>query len=519
MKRYITILLAVVSLSGSALAQSSAQSVLGTKVEVKSLEYQSDSVLLNLEFNLEDLEIGSQQSVVFAPKLFKGESELELPTVVVKSRGGARSYRRAVALGNKTALEEYDNLYGTPYKVIEYYGSGKNEKTVQYSMTLPYETWMVDSELSISCSKYGCCNIADSGMLAPQNNALAIEIPEVNVEGYDAIAQVELIKPEKVAVKRRDIAYSSALTFVVNSTRIDPNLANNQAELNSIDEMMQSVLSDSDYTITKVNITGFASPEGSLESNMKLSEGRAKALEELMKRKYRTIASGLYSVKFGGENWTRLAELVEEMEIADKQEILRIIRDIPIEKGREKALMDLNGGQPYRYLLKNVFPATRLVVVDVEYNIDAYDIERIKELISSKPQNLSLEEMYRLSEMYEVGDTEFESIFLTAASVYPEDYVALHNALVVEIRLGAMDRASELVGGIDHNTDSGEINNTLGVYYMMSGDYTKASELLSRAEQQGSSRAAANLKILETRIDIERKQEENEKLKAKIYGY
>lgn len=513
------ILIAVVSLSGSVMAQSPAQEVKGATLKLQSLEYLCDSVHLNLEFDLQGLDIGANHSVVFTPRLYKGENEISLPTLVVKSRGGARAYNRAVALDNKASLAQYEDFYGTPYSVVEFYGSGKKEKTFGYSLSIPYETWMVDSQLGVDYEEYGCCNIKGSDVILPSDNTLVIEIPEVNVEGYDAIAQVELIKPEKVAVKRRDIAYSSALTFKVNSTVIEPFLENNQAELNSIDEMMQSVISDSDYTITKVNITGYASPEGSLESNMRLSEGRAKALETLMKKKYSTIAPRLYSVKFGGENWARLAELVEEMEIADKQEILRIIRDIPIEKGREKVLMDLNGGQPYRYLLRNVFPATRLVVVDVEYNIDAYDIERIKELITSKPQNLSLEEMYRLSEMYEVGDSEFESIFLTAASVYPEDYVALHNALVVEIRLGAMERVGALAEGLDHNTDSGEINNTLGAYYMMLGDYTTARELLSRAEQQGSSRATSNLKILETRIDIERKQEENEKLKAKIYGY
>ncbi len=517
MKRYITILFAALSLSGSVIAQNATQRVLGAKVDVKGFEYLADSVKLDLEYNFDHLDIGVNQSAIFAPKIYKEQNSLDLPSVVARRRGGARSYNRATTLGNTKSIDKYDNLYGEPYQIVEYYGSEKLPR-VEYSVTVPYESWMVDSELFVDCSTYGCCSISDEGVLVPSGNKLLVDLP--TVETYDLDPQVQLIKPEKVAVKRRDIQYSSALIFRVNSTYIDANLEGNRAELASIDEMMQSVISDRDYTITKVNIIGFASPEGSLAANMKLSEGRASSLEKLMKREYRTIDSSLYSVRFGGENWEKLHEIVSNSGyIAHRDEILRIIEGVSIEDGRESKLMALRGGEPYRYLLKNVFPATRLVVVDVEYNIDAYDLERIGELIDTKPHNLSLEEMYRLSETYSVRDKEFEKIFRTAAEIYPDDQVALNNALVAEIRRGGDVGSMEyLAQRVDQQTELAELANSLGAYYMLSGDYDQAKSILQRAIELGSQRAKTNMDQLDAKLENLRQTEENDALRAKIYG-
>ncbi len=511
MKRYITIIVAVAALHTAAVAQNQ----LGVNIDVWEFDYQADSVKVNLEFDLEHLNIGLNESVVFAPNITNGEKSIELPTLVVRRRGGARSYDRAVTLDNAKSIETYDEWYGTPDQIIDYYGSDK-EQVVQYTQSIPYQTWMVGSEIYVACSTCGCCSAKDQGELTPSNNTLLIDTPSVDC--YNIEPQVELIKPEKVAIKRRDIAYSSALIFKVNSTYIDPNLERNQTELSSIDEMMQSVISDSDYTITKVNIIGYASPEGSTESNMRLSQGRAGALETLMKRKYKTINPKLYSVAFGGENWGKLYELVEQSEITERDQVLDLIKNVSIEDGREAKLVALNGGATYKYLLKNIFPATRLVVVDVEYNVDAYDLERIGELIDTKPQNLSLEEMYRLSETYNVDDPEFEKIFLTAVNIYPDDEVAQNNALVTEIRQGNTEAIERLALQVDIDTQTAELANSLGVYYMLTGDYTSAETMLLRAEELGCSRAEYNLEQLNSKLENMRQIEESEAFRRKIYG-
>ncbi|MFR9603388.1 MAG: DUF3868 domain-containing protein [Rikenellaceae bacterium] len=213
MNRYITILLVAFVAYTTATAQNNTQTILGAKVNIHDFEYEADSVKLNLEFDLDSLKIGPNQSVVFVPKVYKGENTYDLPTLVVRRRGGAKSYDRAEVLENTKSQEAYNEWYGSPYQIIEFYGSDK-ESAAQYNLTIPYESWMVESKLYVDCSTCGCCSAKDVGAIIPDDNTLFIDIPSVG--NYHFRPQVELIKPEKVAVKRRDIEYSSALIFKVN---------------------------------------------------------------------------------------------------------------------------------------------------------------------------------------------------------------------------------------------------------------------------------------------------------------
>lgn len=502
MKRYFLILWVAVT---------SALMANGALVSVNEYEYVADSVVVDLSIDLNEVELSSTETVALTPVMYKDGNEKYLPSVVLRGRSGAKSYRRAVTLNNAASLERYGNVYADNYAVID----AKDAGVVSYKYTIPYEKWMVDSEIAISSKCYSCCNTKIGDVITPEgDNLLTIDL--LDVEAYEVVPQVALIKPEPVAVKRKDIQYSSSLIFRVNSTYIDPKLQNNQAELDSIDMMMKSVLADKDYTITAVNIAGYASPEGTLAANKRLSEGRAKALERILKRKF-DIKGELYNVTFGGENWDALIPLVENGELTNKDEVVDIIKNVSIEDGRESKIMKLNGGNTYRYMLKNYFPKVRVVVVDVEFNVDAYDLDRIKEVIAVKPENLSLEEMYRLSETYEVESDEFTKVFLTAAMVYPNDEVALNNALVTDIKSGDIKGAAELVAKIDANSDSPVVLNSLGAYYMMAEDYVKAESLLTKAAEMGNQNAKDNLLILNRKLENIERIKAAEVLRAKIY--
>lgn len=512
MKTNIISLMAIFALMvGGFRAQASARNVVA---DVQSFEYIDDSVCLDLKIDLSGLDLSSNESLVLTPIISKGENQMTLQTIVLRGRNSAQSYQRSQNLGNSSKIAEYDKLYGEPYALIDYYGSDLDDVII-YKQTIPYKTWLVDSKVYLSSTRYSCCNSYDMGFMT-MNGDSQLSIAMLEVEPYNVAPQVAMVKPDKVAVKRRDIQYSSALIFRVNSSYIDPNLENNRAELQSIRSMMESVLHDSDYTITAVNIAGFASPEGSLSSNQILSERRATALENILKKEY-SLSSSLYNVRFGGENWDGLIPLVEASYMANKELVLAIIK-YDDEDQREPNIRKIDNGVTYSNLLANYFPAVRRVVVDIEYNVDAYDLDRIKELIDIKPENLSLEEMYRLSETYDMQSSEFTKVFLTAARVYPYDQVAIHNALVVDISTGDLESARELVERLDHQTSLATVANTLGAYYMLEGDYTQSKTLLERARELGSPEAEYNLAELEAKLANIVKINEALALRNKIYG-
>lgn len=108
-----------------------------------------------------------------------------------------------------------------------------------------------------------------------------------------------------------------------------------------------------------------------------------------------------YSTRFGGEDWEGLAALVENSDMRYKQEVLELIANVPVEQNREARLMALKGGEPYRWMLKELFPKLRRVTFKADYNVRQFNIEEAKEIVKTRPQNLSLNEMFLVANTYD----------------------------------------------------------------------------------------------------------------------
>ena len=64
-------------------------------------------------------------------------------------------------------------------------------------------------------------------------------------------------------------------------------------------------------------------------------------------------------VRYVGEDWDRLRQLVEASTLPGRAEVLAVIDNTDIFKGREKKLMDLQGGVPYNLMMAELFPLLR----------------------------------------------------------------------------------------------------------------------------------------------------------------
>ena len=95
--------------------------------------------------------------------------------------------------------------------------------------------------------------------------------------------------------------------------------------------MIDELKSDPNVKVNRLDIIGYASPEGTLAANKRLSEGRAMALRDYLAYRY-DFPRNQYYIVFGGENWDGLEKALETIELEYKDEVLDIIRNIPIEK-------------------------------------------------------------------------------------------------------------------------------------------------------------------------------------------
>ncbi|WP_455590456.1 DUF3575 domain-containing protein [Bacteroides sp.] len=151
---------------------------------------------------------------------------------------------------------------------------------------------------------------------------------------------------------------STAILFRQGSSEIEPMLGNNLRVLEELSAVVSSIKKSTDTRITKIEVAGYASPEGMLYNNVRIAGNRASELGRYLTN-YLGIPTDRVVMHNGGEDWDGLRRLVETSNLPWKQQALQIIDNVPIMKGREKQLMDLQGGNPYRYMYRYFFPQLR----------------------------------------------------------------------------------------------------------------------------------------------------------------
>ncbi len=456
-------------------------------VQVNELAQRGDSLYVDMAVTTEGRNVPSRMSADFTPVLVSGERSLALPAVSLMGRNSYRNHRRALALMSAKERGAYEK--SAPYYVVPDY---KGDSRMDYRLALPYEAWMSSAKLTLQRIDCGCgkSSVTDVRLLAGK-----VSLEEVIViERYRIEPHLAYIRPEAEAVKSRAEQGESFLDFAVGKTSVNPEFGRNAAELEKIRRMIDLVQDDKDLTIKRIVIVGYASPEGSLAMNERLSEGRAKALRDYLQSRYPAIPGSLYSIRFGGENWDDLVEAVQTSDMPDKQAVLDIIDRYSIIGGREAKLMALKGGTPWRYMLREMFPSLRKVTVTVDYDVRNFDAEEAKAVVKTRPQNLSLNELYLVANTYEPGSEDFNSLFETAVRLYPESVTATVNAAVAALERRDFVGAERYLRSVKSPDRIPECDNAWGLLLMLRDqDYDRAAPYFEAARAAGLKAAQQNL--------------------------
>jgi len=219
--------------------------------------------------------------------------------------------------------------------------------------------------------------------------------------------------------------------------------------------------------------------------------------------------SGLYefednviSVSSVPEDWQGLRNYVAASSLPQKEELLAIIDNTQLDEDkRELELRKVDGGKVYAALLKDCYPALRHSDYAVHYVVREFSIEEAKEVIAKRPQQLSLDEMFRVAQTYESGSEEFNNVFEVAVRMFPEDPTANMNAAAIELQQGNWKQAERYLQKSDSNLAA--TKNNRGVLLMMQGNLDEAEALFNEAKAMGSVEAEKNLEeIVKKRKDI-----------------
>lgn len=427
----------------------------------------TDNGLLIVSMNVNPQQANAKynQQISVTPVIFtaSGNNQKTLPQVVI---AGKNAYYNEL---------RNENLQGTLLL-----RSGKN-RTYSYSQAVPFEDWMTNSILGFNVRTEGCCGSDVSENVVP--------VADLNYAAPQYEADYDYIEPKAVDSKLFNLTGKAYISFVVNKTVINPDYMDNQAELKKILGTIDAVKDNKDAKVRHIKLTGYASPEGPYENNVRLAEGRTVAVKEYVRAQYE-FPQSLFETSSVPEDWSGLKAAVEKSGLADAKAIVDFIdSDYPIEKRNDR----LRALYPdsYAFLLKNVYPGLRHTDYVITYEVRKYtDVNEIRQVFKVRPQNLSLNEFFLLSQTYRPGTPEFNEVFDTAVRMFPDDPTANINAASASISRGDLASAEKFLGRVGNAPEAEYVR---GILEAKKGNYDSAVKHFRNSNNPKARQAIAQI--------------------------
>ncbi len=189
------------------------------------------------------------------------------------------------------------------------------------------------------------------------------------------------------------------IDFRVNSSRIDTSYSDNGAKIREIKSVLRELQKDTTVSILNVSFCGTASPEGSDQTNRRLSKQRLETLETLIRSEIE-IPEELITRDDNYISWNSLISMVESSDIAHKNEVLEILKSdskivgyygAQLIDDRILRIMELEGGKVWDEMKRRFFNRMRyaVVVIVTEKEIEPLPVEPVPAVLDTIPETPS----------------------------------------------------------------------------------------------------------------------------------
>lgn len=431
----------------------SAEGISPVGIDSLSFDRHGDFMVVEMDLDLKPVQVRSSRAQIITPMMASLHGDtLQLPSVGVYGHTRYINYLR----NDHTPLSNTDE--------VTFEGSDHPE-VYDYMVSVPFQTWMDSSQLLIRRRLYGCTNCLLEERFDPVASYMVVEEPEINITDFSAMEIAPIVE---------SLEGAAFIDFVVDKTDINPAYRRNPRELLKIQESIDTVLNDPDVIITSVWLKGFASPESPYSHNRDLAIGRTAALKEHIRQLY-NFNPDIISTDFEAEDWAGLRKYVETSNIDNKEKILEII-DSDMDPDPKEALIKKTFPREYRFMLENFYPALRHTEYRITYQVKRFDdVDKIRQLMRTKPNRLTLREFHILANSCVPGSDEYNEVFETAARMYPNDPDAAINAANAALKrkdYASAEKFLSLAG------DSDNAVYARGALAFAQGDYDRAESLL-----------------------------------------
>ncbi len=436
-------------------------------------------------------------------------------TPVIVTPEGEKAYEPFMLQGEKVKANN---------KVISYSDGG----SVSYKGSIPYDYSMRKSELMLKIHASKGRKSIDFAPVKLANGVLATSTlvdnspftifgvqKSKNTTGiYDpTIDKYQRIVPDK---------YVADLIYLINSAEVRGKELTKD-EIKQLSQYVSEAYKADRKELKGVEVSAYASPDGKLDLNTKLSEKREGTASKVIEKNLKSnkVETEL-TAKYTPEDWDGFKELMEKSTIQDKELILRVLSMYSDPEVREREIKNLSSA--FTAVASEILPKLRRAKITASVNLVGRTDEEISALAISDPSKLNQAELLYAATL--TSDPQVQkTIYTNFTKVYADDWRGYNNLGDVEFTLGEVDaaganfekadkldpknpiiqnnlgcvelkklnlaKAEELFGGA---TGAGnEVNDNLGIVKIMQGQYETAAKYYNDDTKSVANRALAQI--------------------------
>ena len=316
----------------------------------------------------------------------------------------------------------------------------------------------------------------------------SIKVPDVKI-GYGIIATSDLLRGT-IASTNPALAPDGYQRIIKQKQEAQIKYLVNQAnirasELNttSIKDFVRILREINDHQETlqleNIEVSAYASPEGSYSFNEKLAEKRQNSSSEYVSqqlKKNRMKAD--VDTRFTAEDWEGFQQLVSQSNIQDKDVILRVLSMYNDPAEREQQIRNMS--VVYDELAKGILPELRRARLIANYNIIGRSDEQIQAQFQMDATKLNIEEILYGANLQE-NNVQKQAWYEKATQIYPNDARAYNNLANLAYKNGDMQTTvNYLTKAKSINAASPEVATNEALIALAEGNIEKAESLLAK---------------------------------------
>ena len=318
------------------------------------------------------------------------------------------------------------------------------------------------------------------------NGKKVVEIPDMKIaDGVLAtakMAQAEDVPAQVTADKFQRIiqeVQEADIKFLIQQSTLRNSELKSQ-ELKDLYAAIKSADTTANKAINKLEVAGYASPDGEQDLNAKLADARqAKSQKHLQKQLKKAKVNATIESNITAEDWAGFQAAMEASNIQDKELVLRVLSMYSDPEEREAQIKNLSA--VFKTIAEEVLPALRRSRLILTTDLIGKSDEEIAALAANDAAALNVEELLYAATLTNDA-AEKLALYKKATELFANDYRGYNNMGMVYFGQGNVAEARRCYAkALQLAPANADVNYNAGLAAMAENDLAKAEEYLGKA--------------------------------------